>query len=677
MPNVLNEFAGDGVTRTFTFSMTGGYLSRDYVYFYTRPNGDLLSYTPYDDANVTWVGDYTVQLSAPIPTGTTFVILRSTPLDTLVDFQNTSRITEKNLDTATQQSVHIAAESSDLVGRLEVVVKAAKEDAEAALLEAEEASEDASQAAQAATSTASAAGQAQSQAQQANAAAQAALLSAQASEALALQAGASADQATQDAASATQASSSAVATANAADIKAGQALTASGNAVSIAQGAEDEAANARGIAEGAVLVANGAAGDASSAVSAAASATQVANEAKALVDEAVSGAVVSFNGRSGAVLPQAGDYDKSMVGLGNVDNTADLDKPVSTAVNTALGAKASTTYVNTQLALKADKTTVNDQLALKADTSTVNNQLALKADKTYVDNSVALLATNTSVSNAIAVSSTADRNRANHTGTQAISTITGLPASLATIPTVIPKAMNCMLARSGTNQVTLYRAMGDTILIKGVSYQMPVTTNAATVLESAPYVYARVIDSVVSIYVDSSPPVFNNTYGQWVNPTNSEPYVGSAVNVFMETRPWLVRSMYNEPGVTFSMMHFSGDLAWDGGNAVVASETVVLLPGDILHATSNTSIGFHSSGIREFNNNLVLGNIAHSSQFVSFPGGNGLCMPSSVTLVASWKGSAKVEQLQTIIRRSAGGGLLWRPGAGSLDKTTVTIHRNY
>ena len=83
MPNVLNEFAGDGVTKTFTFAMTGGYLNRAYVFFFTRPNDDLLNYTPYDDANVTWVGDYTVQLRAPIPVGTTFVILRSTPLSPL------------------------------------------------------------------------------------------------------------------------------------------------------------------------------------------------------------------------------------------------------------------------------------------------------------------------------------------------------------------------------------------------------------------------------------------------------------------------------------------------------------------------------------------------------------------------------------------------------------------
>lgn len=53
-----------------------------------------------------------------------------------------------------------------------------------------------------------------------------------------------------------------------------------------------------------------------------------------------SAGVTSFNGRTGAVTPQNGDYTKSNVGLGNVDNTADLDKPISTATQTALNAKA-------------------------------------------------------------------------------------------------------------------------------------------------------------------------------------------------------------------------------------------------------------------------------------------------------------------------------------------------
>ena len=55
--------------------------------------------------------------------------------------------------------------------------------------------------------------------------------------------------------------------------------------------------------------------------------------------QAAGGGVVSFNGRAGSVVPRAGDYDKGMVGLGNVDNTSDLAKPISTATQTALNAK--------------------------------------------------------------------------------------------------------------------------------------------------------------------------------------------------------------------------------------------------------------------------------------------------------------------------------------------------
>lgn len=50
--------------------------------------------------------------------------------------------------------------------------------------------------------------------------------------------------------------------------------------------------------------------------------------------------VSSFNGRTGIVTPQAGDYTKSDVGLGNVDNTSDLNKPISTATQNALNLKA-------------------------------------------------------------------------------------------------------------------------------------------------------------------------------------------------------------------------------------------------------------------------------------------------------------------------------------------------
>ena len=50
-------------------------------------------------------------------------------------------------------------------------------------------------------------------------------------------------------------------------------------------------------------------------------------------------AVDSVFGRTGAVTAQIGDYTKSDVGLGNVDNTSDVNKPISTATQIALDSK--------------------------------------------------------------------------------------------------------------------------------------------------------------------------------------------------------------------------------------------------------------------------------------------------------------------------------------------------
>uniref|UniRef100_A0A7M2QN12 Bacteriophage T7 tail fibre protein-like N-terminal domain-containing protein n=1 Tax=feces metagenome TaxID=1861841 RepID=A0A7M2QN12_9ZZZZ len=410
MPNVLNEFTGDGVTRNFNFSMTGGYLSRDYVYFFTRPNDDLLNYTPYDDDDITWISDYSVRTAAPIPVGTTFVVVRSTPLDPLVDFQNTSRITEKNLDTATWQSIHIAAETSDTVGRIQVVAQDAKQESAQALADAQAAANDAATAASAALAASASASAAQVAALQASADAADAALSASDAADVAADAASTAAAANATANTAAGNASTALSTANTALSTANSAATQAGAAVSTANTALSTANSAATTAAGAVSTANAAEGTANTALT-------IANEAKDLVDEAVAGAVVSFNGRSGVVTPQAGDYTKAMLGLGSVDNTSDLDKPLSTAASNALALKADTSYVNTQLASKADSATVNSALAAKANTTDVNNALALKADTSAMNSALSANATN-------------DRNRANHTGTQSISTISGLSAAL-------------------------------------------------------------------------------------------------------------------------------------------------------------------------------------------------------------------------------------------------------
>ena len=85
------------------------------------------------------------------------------------------------------------------------------------------------------------------------------------------------------------------------------------------------------------------------------------------------------------------EVTKEQVGLGNVDNTADVDKPVSNAVSsaiiTATNDMATKTYVNQQDNLKADKATTLSGYGIK-DAYTkneINTSISLKADTSYVD----------------------------------------------------------------------------------------------------------------------------------------------------------------------------------------------------------------------------------------------------------------------------------------------------
>ncbi len=119
------------------------------------------------------------------------------------------------------------------------------------------------------------------------------------------------------------------------------------------------------------------------------------------------------------------------VGLEKVDNTSDIDKPISTAVQTALNSKlnildtasmlsnrinrdtlslsnrinlkAGTSDVNADLALKANITDVNAGLVLKANITDVNADLALKANITDVNAGLVLKANISDVNNALAL----------------------------------------------------------------------------------------------------------------------------------------------------------------------------------------------------------------------------------------------------------------------------------
>lgn len=113
-----NRFEGDGAETQFEVSFSGGYISEDHIKAYIEDDTTKVrtAITITEFVNPT-----TVVVSAPAPVGSTMVIYRDTPKDApLVDFQNRSRITEKNLDTLAQQAVFLAAESYDATNQVAI-----------------------------------------------------------------------------------------------------------------------------------------------------------------------------------------------------------------------------------------------------------------------------------------------------------------------------------------------------------------------------------------------------------------------------------------------------------------------------------------------------------------------------------------------------------------------------
>ena len=135
--------------------------------------------------------------------------------------------------------------------------------------------------------------------------------------------------------------------------------------------------------------------------------------------------VQSVAGKTGNVT-----LAKADVGLSNVDNTSDANKPVSTATQTALDLKANASDLTSHTG-----NTNNPHGVTKAQVGLGNVDNTSDANKPV---STAQVAADTAVANAASADATTKANaaqahaiqRANHTGTQPISTIDNLQTSL-------------------------------------------------------------------------------------------------------------------------------------------------------------------------------------------------------------------------------------------------------
>lgn len=134
-------------------------------------------------------------------------------------------------------------------------------------------------------------------------------------------------------------------------------------------------------------------------------------------------------------------YDKTTVGLNNVDNTSDVNKPVSTAVQTALNLKANVSSIPATL----------DQLS---DGSA--NRVYTTSEKTKLSLIAAGATVNDTDSNL--------KNRANHTGTQLIATVTGLQAALDLKSTIDSPAL------TGTPSVPTPAESSNTTVIANTAF---------------------------------------------------------------------------------------------------------------------------------------------------------------------------------------------------------------
>lgn len=97
------------------------------------------------------------------------------------------------------------------------------------------------------------------------------------------------------------------------------------------------------------------------------------------------GAVSSVFNRTGDVVAQSGDYTKAQVGLGNVDNTSDLNKPISNATQAALDDKEDLVNKATNLN-SPDNITYPTTLAVSNAITTIDNTFNAMKEPTGLPN---------------------------------------------------------------------------------------------------------------------------------------------------------------------------------------------------------------------------------------------------------------------------------------------------
>jgi hypothetical protein len=114
MGYATNSWPGDGTTTQYEFNFVGGYLDQSHVKAYYLTDATFTR-TEIDMSLVVWVGPNTLLFPTATPVGSSITIYRQTPRNPLIDFEDTSRITQANLNRAYLQALFISVEAADLL----------------------------------------------------------------------------------------------------------------------------------------------------------------------------------------------------------------------------------------------------------------------------------------------------------------------------------------------------------------------------------------------------------------------------------------------------------------------------------------------------------------------------------------------------------------------------------
>jgi len=105
----INRWAGDGTTRSWNFTFSGGYINPAHVKCYVQDATGVRSFPGF-----TLTSPFTLLLSQTVPVGSEFTIYRDTPQNLpLVEFSDGTAITEAALNLMAKQAVFLAAEFTD------------------------------------------------------------------------------------------------------------------------------------------------------------------------------------------------------------------------------------------------------------------------------------------------------------------------------------------------------------------------------------------------------------------------------------------------------------------------------------------------------------------------------------------------------------------------------------